>query len=162
MLISFIFKKVQETETNVNFEYLRNYFQRNGYSCEMIQKSGGKCYFQKESSYKSFTRYDKGFIFLVKNNGYAIQIRHLKDSYEDIILETNGNALPNLTYKKFNCVTKNGINGELDYCITESGEKLTTEVYIGAVEQAINELDSILNSSGYNVSKLIDNYSWEK
>lgn len=161
-LLSFLLKKVQESDQNVNFDYLRNYLQSKGYTCELIQKSGGKCYYEKDSSYKSFTRYDTGFIFLLKNNGYSIQIRHVKDTYEDIIFETNGNALPNLTYKKFTCQTKGNINDELDYCVTENGEELITEAYIGVIESSISELNSILNSSGYKVDRLVTDYVWEK
>ena len=157
-----IFKNVQKSGKEEEFSLLKDYFARNGYICEMIQKSGGKCYSETPTSYKSFTRYDDGFLYLVKHNGYSIQVRYLEDTYNDIILETNGNALSNLTYRKFYCYTKDKINGELDYCETDDGEILKAETYIGALESTLLDLNNILNSSGYDVDKLINDYRWKK
>lgn len=160
--IALIVKKNNETQNaNKNFNMLRNYFVRKGYTCEMIEKSGGQCNKKASNTEYIFTRYDEGFNYLVKANSYTVEIRHIVNTYNDIILTTNNEALEGDKNKKFTCTTNDGLLGELTSCVDSNGVSVVNEVYSGAVEMTIKNLNDILSSSGYKKDKLINDYIWE-
>ena len=169
ILILFLFQKHEEKNMNKNFNMLRTYFLNKGYMCEMIEKDGGICRSRlvdpetKEQSHVQyiFTRYDEGFNYLVKSSSYSIEIRHIVNTYNDIILETTDKALDADRNKKFICQTDNSIVGNLVNCETAEGQKVKNDVYLGAVEMAISNLNNIINSSGYKRDKIINDYVWE-
>ena len=162
LLIIFIIKKVDFVDHNVNYAYLRQYLISRGYTCERIEVDGGKCFIKGSSNYQSFTRYSIGFEYLVRSDAYILQIRHLQGSYSDIKFTTNDKALVGVKNKDFICHTKGNLLGELEYCDTSDALKLTTASYVGVVESAINDVNSIIEASGYKKYVLINDYIWEK
>ena len=162
LIIIFVTKKVDFVDHNVNFAYMKQYFYNKGYTCEQIDKDGGKCFLKGDNTYYSFTRYSIGFEYLVRSEGYTLQFRHVLNTFNDITFTTTNNALSGVKNKVFTCYTKDNINGEFDYCETSDKERLDSSTYIGVIKSAIADINSIIDASGYDKKTLIDEYVWEK
>ena len=161
LAISFLFKENKYVDRNVNYAMLKSYFNGKGYSCVQLERDGGRCVNDQESYYYSFTRYADGFIFLKKTSTYTIQIRHVKSTNNnDISISTNSNSLAGTRDKTYYCITDDGLVGTLKSCVTDSGDELTTQSYLGEVEDVISDLNQIINASGYNKDSLLDDYEW--
>lgn len=160
--ILFIFKKTTESKnTNKNFNMMRTYFVNRGYTCEMIEKSGGQCNLRGKNVQYVFTRYDEGFNYLMKSSSYTIEIRHIVNTYNDIKLTTNSSALEGDKNREFTCTTNDGLLGEVNSCVDNNNGNVINEVYLGAVQTAINNVNEIINSSGYKRDKIINEYVWK-
>ncbi|MGN1338450.1 MAG: hypothetical protein ACI4WW_08255 [Candidatus Coprovivens sp.] len=166
IIISFLSKKIDVfIDHNVNFAYLKNYFNNQGYDCIMIERDGGKCVLEGEVSTTMFTRFDEGFTYILKTDSYVVNIRHVVNTYNDIIFTTTKEALPGYRNMTYNCYTSDGITGDLDSCSTNNGShsvKLDSELYLSVIENHINSLNDIINASGYDRDELLNNYYWKK
>ena len=163
----FLFTKVFVEEVfvdhNQNFEYLKSYFNDKGYICEMIENSGGRCYLDTDTTYNGFIRYDDGFNYVAEANSYRLTINYMPFETHKIVFKTNSNSLAEYRNKVYYCTCKDdNLLGELDKCVTEHGEELNVNSYLGIVEKAQNDVNEILTASGYNVEYLLDNYEWQK
>lgn len=152
----------KNVDDNINFSYLIDYFVEKNYSCEMLQKSGGKCYLDVNDKFYQFTRYDNGFEYVIRSNTYILIIKHNSMNGDSISFRTNNNAASGYKDKEYVCKTDNSVIGVLDNCVDDGGNKLELVTYLGVVEQGIDDVNDILNASGYDVSKLITSYIWEK
>lgn len=162
ILVLLVVKKTTEIkEEKKSFGLLKQYFELKGYTCEIIEKSGGHCELRGDNIQYIFTRYDEGFNYLVKASSYTIEIRHYVNTYNDIILTTNTSALDGDKSKTFTCTTNDGLLGEIQDCIDKNDVSVVNEVYLGAVQMTINQLNDIINNSGCNKNKLINEYYWE-
>lgn len=155
-------KEVKFIDRNVNYAFLRDHFKGKGYSCDRLERDGGRCVYEVGSNYKSFTRYGDGFIFLIKSNSYTIQFRHVKSTANDFMFYTNEYALVGEKNKTYYCLTSNDIFGEFVSCSTSDGEELETKSYIGALEVALTEMNEFIDASGYDRDVLINDYEWQK
>ena len=86
----------------------------------------------------------------------------MENEKHQIEFKTKATALGDYKKKTYYCTTKDTIVDELKECVTETGEKLDLQTYIGVVENAIVDVNNILDASGYNKERLIKNYIWEK
>lgn len=165
-VISFLSKKIDIfVDHNVNFAYMKNYFNNQGYDCIMIERDGGKCVLEGDVSTTTFTRFDEGFIYILKTDSYVISIRHIVNTYNDITLTTTSDALPGYRNMSYSCYTSDGITGKLESCTTNNGSnsiKLDSNLYLSIVENHINSLNDIIKASGYNRDELLNNYYWKK
>lgn len=165
LVVFFLFSRFSKSGKKVeDFYYLKNYFVSKNYTCERIEQDGGRCYYNNDEMnlFYSFTRYDDGYVYLIRSNSYSLIFRHILDTYNKIEFSTNSNALMGSRNKDYVCYTKEDLVGELDYCETSSGEKLENETYKGAIRLAISNLNEIIYSSGYNRDKLVQDYIWSK
>lgn len=149
---------------NSEFLQMKNYFASKGYVCEAIEKDGGRCYYDNKDidMFYSFTRYNDGYVYLIRTSSYSIIFRHVLNSYNRIEFNTNSNALMGTRNKDYLCYTSEDLIGDFNYCETSNGEFLDSATYTGAVKLAINNLNEIINSSGYNRDKIINDYVWTK
>lgn len=159
--VYFIFKVVDKPKQPVAFSYLNDYFYSKGYSCEMLTKSGGHCSLTQDGLRKSFIRYDSGFQYFIKTDTYSIEIKHMYKVSDSITFYTNEKAFDKYKDKKYNCTTDNSVIGNLKKCMTDEAEILTLNSYLGQVESAINDLNDILNHSGYDKEVLIEEFVWK-
>ena len=167
VVLFFVYKLLRGNEVtivdnNINFAYLKDHFKSKGYSCDRLEKDGGRCVYDVGNNYMSFTRYNDGFVYLVKTNSYTIQFRHVKSTYNDFKFITNENALAGVKNSEYYCITSNDIFGEFDSCSTVKGVELTTESYIGAIENALSNMNAFIDASGYDRDALIEKYEWQK
>ena len=161
-VVSTVFKTVTYVDPNQNFAFLKNYFVRQGYTCEIIERTGGRCYIQQENNYTGFIRYDNGFNYAVRTASYSLEFDHSIKKEKKIIFRTNQNALDGYQRKEYYCKTKGSVIDELVKCETGSGDKLDLNTYIGVIEQGIIDLNKIIDASGYDKETLINDYYWEK
>lgn len=155
-------EKNVKNDDNVNFRYLVDYFVNKNYSCEMLQKSGGKCYLNVNDKFYQFTRYDNGFEYVLRTNTYILIIKHTSLNGDTIDFRTNNNAVSGYKSRNYTCTTKNSIIGEFEGCLDSNGEQLELVTYIGVIEQCLENVKDILNVSGYNVDELLNKYVWTK
>lgn len=161
-IISSLFTNTAYQEENMNFEYLRDYFLGQGYSCKAIEQSGGSCTLKKNSFKYNFVRYDDGFYYMIDGSSYTITINYLENEKHQIEFKTKATALGDYKKKTYYCTTNGTIVDGLKECVTETGEKLDLQTYIGVVESAIVDVNNILDASGYNKERLLESYIWEK
>lgn len=153
---------VKNVDDNVNFRYLVDYFVGKNYSCEMLQKSGGKCYLNVNDKFYQFTRYDNGFEYVLRTNTYILIIKHTSLTGDTIDFRTNNNAVSGYKSREYTCTTKGSIISEFDGCMDSNGEQLELVTYIGVIEQSLENVKEILHASRYNVDELLNNYVWTK
>lgn len=148
-------------DDNVDYAYLAKYLKNKGYTCELLKYNGSSCKLDGAGTYNMFTRYDDGFEYTILTDSYYIAIVHVKD-LEEFSIKTNEKAFSGYKNKKYYCKFKDSLIGDLDKCTDEDNNSLDMEIYKGAVESAMNDLNNILNSSGYKVEELLKNYKWVK
>ena len=146
-------------DDNVDFAYLKNYMEDNGYSCEMIHQDGGTCTLKGDSSTSMFTRRNDGFDFAIISSAYTLNIKH-SNSGDIIKLRTTSSALAG--YKDFTCKTKGNVIDELEQCTDEDDVVLDSNVYIGVIERAIKDINNFIDSSGYDKEILMKEHKWQK
>ena len=163
-IITSLFTYNEYKEENMNFEYLRDYFVYQGYSCKTIEQNGGSCTLKKNNFKYQFVRYDDGFYYMIDGSSYTLTINYLENEKHQIEFKTKATALGDYKKKTYYCTTKGKgtIIDELNECVTESGEKLDLQTYIGVVENALTDINNIIEASGYNKDRLVNNYIWEK
>lgn len=170
-LIAFIIlNRNEEVDDNVNFAYLREYLEANGYRCEMIHRVGGQCI--KSGVYESenlkfsynynFIRYDDGFEYIHNTRGFILDIRHKSQNDSRISFKTTNNAFAGYKNQTYTCSYTDYVINKIEECTNEAGEKLDVDSYLSVIEQAIYEINNILDSSGYDKEKLIKDFVWEK
>ena len=155
-------KKSVNKETNVNFSDLRLYLEARGYTCELLYRPGGTCTSFSSAVNSSFIRYDDGFQFISKSDGYFLEITNLDSKGDYIKLKTTPYALQGYVNNEYNCIFKNSVLDELDYCEDSLGNKLDSETYIGVVEKAMYDVNNMILNSGYSKDKLIKSHEWVK
>jgi hypothetical protein len=133
-----------------------------GFGCEMVYKNGGACTSRSEAGLTSFIRYDDGFEYIVKSDGFLLDLIYSKSKGDTIKLTTTAYALEGYRNMKYTCHYKDSIIGEFDYCVDEKENRLDSPAYIGLVKKAMYDLDNILSNSGYKKDKLIENNEWVK
>ena len=62
---------------------LKNYYLNRGFTCEVLENTGGRCISATNSVKTTFYRYDDGFRYTIKTEGYSLDIMH-RLSEEDI------------------------------------------------------------------------------
>lgn len=155
-------KKTVYQESNVNFSYLREYLEARGYICEVIYRSGGSCTSNSKAVTSSFIRYDEGFQFITKSDGYFLEITYMESKGDYIKLKTTSHALQGYVNKEYTCTFKDNILNELDECKDKDGGKLDSATYIGVINKAMYDLYNIVENSGYSRDKLLKNHEWVK
>ncbi len=148
-------------DDNVNFAYLKQYMEDNGYICEMIHKNGGSCTLHSDTSTSVFIRYGDGFEFVINSDAYSLDIKHISTE-ENFSFKTSTSALAGYKSRNYTCETKGNILDELSKCVDENGEELNSNAYIGVIERALKDLNNFIDSSGYSKDALIEDYEWQK
>lgn len=162
LVISRLFTTSEYQEYNQNFEYLRDYFLGQGYSCKMLDQNGGSCTLKKNSFKYNFIRYDNGFYYMIDGGSYNLTINYLESEKKQIEFKTKATALGDYKKKTYYCTTNGTIVDGLKECVTEDGEKLDLDTYLGVVESGLNDVNNFIEASGYNKDRLIKHYIWEK
>lgn len=163
VLVFFLVTSQSSTgESNINYAYLKQYMYDRGFSCELIHKSGGKCRKENNGVSYIFTRYDDGFEYLVKTDSYLLIINHTlqKDNY--ITFSTTSSAFPGYKNKNYECKIGETVLDTFGECKTKEGDLLDLDSYHGVIEQAQNEVNNIIESSGYYKKNLMEDYQWIK
>lgn len=144
------------------YSVLTNYLKINGYTCTSLLEPGSFC--EKKASVNSykFYRFDDGIQYLTTSTNYKVNIINRQGSREYSIQTFDG-AFEGYKNQKYYCETVNEtLLGQLDNCKTEKGEVLDNDVYLTVVKTALREIDNILEHSGYDATKLVTLYRWEK
>lgn len=162
LVILLVSQKTDDTDDNINFAYLRRYMEARGFSCELIHRSGGQCVLNNRNTIYSFVRYDDGFEYIVRSQAYVLQIKHILSEEDTITFKTTSDAFSGYRNKNYTCIYKDNILNEIDKCLDEEDNELNLKSYTGLIEQTIYELNNIVDSSGYNKARLVNNYIWEK
>ncbi len=161
LVVFLVTRKTDFVDKNVDYAYIVNFFQRKGYSCEMLSRNGGNCTLRNKDVENSFFRYDEGFQFMKRVDNFSLTIKHM-DGIDNIEFKTFSSAYLGYRDKTYTCTTKNGVFSEVDKCTTNNGEELDFQSYIGYINEALYELDSMMDESGYDKSILLENYEWVK
>ncbi len=162
LVLVLVSRQTVNTDDNINFAYLRKYMEANGYSCEMIHRSGGQCLLSNTNSTYSFVRYDDGFEYIINTKAYTLNVKHKLSEENSITFKTTSDAFSGYRNKKYTCDYKDSVIGKLEKCLDEEDNVLELKSYVGLIEQSINELNNIITASGYDKDELINNYIWEK
>lgn len=160
LVIFLIGKTVTPEDKNVNFAFLRDYWENKGFGCSAIQRDGGTCSYKTEGTDYLFVRLDSGFKYTVKTSGYVINIVFSSEA-ESITLETTSNSLAGYKNKVYLC-SFDSIVGEVKECVDSKENKLDAKSYIGAVNKAMFDLNKMIEASGYSSSSLLKDHKWEK
>ena len=161
LVLYLVTKKTDFEDPNVNYAYLANYMQQKGFTCELLNRSGGKCYIIKGDVEYSFYRFDDGLQYIIKSETYSLNIKHLSGS-DSIEFRTYSSAYIGYRDLVFQCSYKDGFLSEIDKCVTSSGKELDLPVYLGFVKEAVNDVNNMVEASGYEKKPLIENYEWVK
>lgn len=154
---------VGKADDNVNFAYLKQYMETKGYGCERIDLPGGKCSMYNEVSSHIFIRYDNGFEYLIKTKAYSLTMRHAPGNDSKINFKTTTSAFSGYKSKEYNCSYKGNILNEIGKCVEiNDGSELDMDAYIGVINMAKDELNELVDMSGYNKKKLLEKYEWVK
>lgn len=144
------------------FSVLSSYLTGNGYTCGSLLTPGSKCEKQATINSYEFFRFDDGIQYITTSKNYKVNIL-IRQGSSEYSIQTYEKAFDGYQNKKYFCDTINNTPlGQLDKCLTEDGKILDNDVYITVIRTAINEANTILEHSGYNASKLITLYKWEK
>ena len=162
LVISKILEKTVFIDVNQNYEFLKYHFRAKGYTCEILERNGGRCYLETDTRYMGFSRYEDGFLYVVRAPGYALDIRHQESLGVGIVFKTTKEALQGYENMSYTCTTTGTVIDELVECKTDKGVVLTLNSYIGVIESAMKEIKDALNASGYDVDVLFNEYIWEK
>lgn len=162
LVIFLVSNQSTSQEGNVNFAFLREYMENRGYSCNRIHVSGGKCVLVSGDSTYTFVRRDNGFEYIVLTNSYVLNIKHYLNEEDSIIFATYSDAFQGYRNKTYTCTYKDSVIGEFDKCVDSVGAVLDLGSYNGVVKKAMNDLNNIIESSGYDKEQLINNYIWKK
>ena len=162
LVFSIIFREREISEKNVNYSYLSTYFVNNGYTCEALYNDGGKCYIVNDNSRYMFYRYDDGFRYTIKTEGYSLDIMH-RLSEEDIIeFKTTSKAFVGVTNQTFRCVYDNNVLDSIESCSSTEKVKLEVKSYLSVIKMAQADLNNAIEASGYSKDDLLINYEWNK
>lgn len=162
ILFTKVFVKENFVDQNQNFAFMKNYFQGKGYICERIDHNAGRCYKETDDTYTGFIRYDDGFNYVDESTSYRLIINYMPNEVNNIVLKTNSNSLEGYKNMVYYCSTKKDLFSEIDKCITEDGEKLDVQSYIGVVEKAQTDISNIIEASGYDQKALLVDFKWQK
>lgn len=162
LVISKVLEDAIVVDNNQNYAFLKHYFKSKGYTCEIIERNGGRCYIETDTRYMGFSRYEDGFLYVVRTPGYVLDIRHQRSVGKEITFRTTNEALQGYENMSYICTTKGSVIDDLIECKTEKGILLDLNTYIGVIEAAIKETRNAINASGYEVEVLLNEYIWEK
>ena len=155
----------QPTQTDTYYDQysvLSAYLQSNGYTCGSLLTPGSKCTKQATINSYEFFRFEDGVQYLTTSTNYKVNIL-IRQGSNEYSIQTYEGAFDGYQDKKYFCETINGAPlGFIEKCATETGEILDNDVYITVVRTAINEVDTILEHSGYDAAKLVTLFKWEK
>ena len=160
LVIFLIGKTVTPEDQNVNFAFLRDYWENKGFGCSAIQRDGGTCSYKTEGTDYLFVRLDEGFKYTVRTNSYVLNIV-FTSSEESVTIETNANALAGYKDKLYLC-SFDSIVGEVKECVDSNQKKLDANSYIGVVNKAMFDLNKMVEASGYSSASLLNEHKWEK
>lgn len=151
-------------DKNVDFAYLKQYLESKGFTCEMLQDSGGSCSFENDYSNYSFVRYNTGFVYILKTDNYRLLVNHVSTGTDYITFVTYDTAYYGYKNREYVCtnVDENNILSDISSCETSDGEVLDLGAYLGVVNMAVSDLNDIIDSSGYSKDSLINDYEWIK
>ena len=155
-------KNSSYNDRNVNFNLLREYLEDRGFRCEMLYRPGGACSLNSEAGLTTFTRYESGFQYIIKTEGYFLDIRYSTDKGDYMTFKTTAYALAGYRNQDYKCYFKDNILGEFDYCENDEKVKLDSNAYIGVVEKAMYDLSNMVDNSGYQRDKLLEEHQWVK
>ena len=162
LVITLVSRQVENTDDNVNYAYLKRYMEAKGYSCELLHRAGGQCVLRNDTSMYSFIRFEDGFEYVINTQAYILSIRHKLSEENRIELRTTSEAISGYRNKNYKCSYDENVLGELGTCIDQDENELNLNSYIGLIKQAIIELNRMVDVSGYDKDKLLNNYVWEK
>ncbi len=160
LVIFLISKTVSPEDKNINFAFLRDYWENKGFGCSTIQRDGGTCSYKTEGTDYLFVRLDDGFKYTIRTNGYIIDIVFTSEE-ESITFKTNANSLAGYRDKTYLC-SFDSIVGEVKECLDSNEKKLDANSYIGAINKAMFDLNKMVEASGYSSSSLLRDHKWEK
>lgn len=163
LVVFLVSRQTTFQDQNVDFAYLREYMEAKGFVCERIHISGGQCVLSRENSSYIFIRQNDGFEYIINTKSYVLDMKHVLNEEDSISFKTYSDAFSGYRNKNYTCSFQENIIHELGQCIDEdSGSVLDLESYRGVIYQAMNDLNHIIDSSGYNKNELIENYRWQK
>lgn len=170
LIVFVILNRQEKVDGNVNFAYLRTYLEEKGYRCDMLHRVGGQCI--KSGKYETddlsfsythtFIRYEDGFEYINNSRGYILDIRHKSNNESRISFRTTDNAFTGYKNQTYSCTYKDNVINELGECSSSNGNVLDVASYISVIEQSIEELNRMIDSSGYKKDKLLNDFVWEK
>ena len=152
-----------ETESVFDqYSVLSSYLTANGYTCASLLTPGAKC--KKEAAINSyeFFRFDDGLQYISTSKNYKVNIV-IRQGSSEYSIQTYDGAFDGYQKKKYFCETINDVPlGQIEKCLTEDIEVLDNDVYLTVVRNAINEVDTILEHSGFDGTRVITLFKWEK
>ena len=155
-------KQSDNSDKNVNYSYLKQYFYDRGFSCDLVHKSGGKCRKDTPSVSYVFTRYDDGFEYFISTESYSLLISHTLQKENTIVFTTTSEAFTGYKNNEYKCELGKNVLEPVKDCKTKEGQVLNLNSYLGIIEQAQNEVNNVITSSGYYKSSLLEEYQWQK
>lgn len=162
LVIFLVTKQEDNTESNVNYSFMRNYFNSLGFNCDYLHRSGGRCFKDTGTTAYSFVRNDDGFKYIIETDSYLLEIEHSLLNGSWILFKTTSEAFAGYKNKSYECEVKGNVLEEFGDCLTKDGELMNLNSYRGVIEMAQKDLENIIESSGYYRKSLIYDYKWEK
>lgn len=162
LVILLVSSQSSNADRNMNFAYLRQYMESRGFECSSVHISGGQCTLSNEYSTHNFVRFEDGFEYIAKTDSYLLNIRHRLSEENSITFKTTSEAFIGYKNQEYTCEFVGNVINQLGECKTDLGEKLDINSYIGVIEQAMKDVNLIIDNSGYYKSELLENYKWIK
>ncbi len=162
-IISIIFKDNGGNIVLGEYEQLKNYYLARGFTCEVLENTGGKCISTTDNVKTTFYRYDDGFEYSVKSDSYALLIIHRLEKEDAISFRTSSNSFVGYRNQNFICDVEDNVLSKVTKCVSEKeGTELDIKSYLGVIEQAQVDITNAVNSSGFSLDNLVVNYEWIK
>mgnify|MGYP003300015130 FL=1 len=163
LLIFFLVTSQEDnTELNVNYSFMRNYFTSMNYNCDSLHRSGGRCSKDTGTTAYIFVRNDDGFKYIVETDSYSLEIEHSLLNGDWILFDTTSEAFAGYKNKKYECKVNGNVLEKFGDCLTKDGELMNLNSYRGVIEMAQKDIENIIESSGYYRRTLMNDYKWEK
>ena len=163
LIVFLVFKEDKVAVKNEKFSLLTNYFAERHYTCEVLSHSGGKCVLSTEGKKYSFYRYDDGFQYIIRSNSYTLAIVHRLTEEDEITFKTTSEAFDGYKNQTFECQFEDNVLGKVTSCHSSKDDiDLDVNSYLGVIEQAQDDINQALASSGYSIDDVIINYEWNK
>lgn len=167
IVIIFIVISILKNTDNIvvrgEYDLLKDYFLNRGFNCESLISSGGRCVSTNENSKTTFYRFSDGFEYIVKTSSYSLVIVHRLEKEDEVSFKTTSNAFEGYRNQHFICTFDNNVLDSIKTC-ESSTESIILDVksYLGVIEQSQIDLTNAINSSGYSLDSLLQNYEWIK
>ncbi len=162
LVVALVFNQDSNSEKNLKFSYMREYLEANGFDCNQIHTTGGQCTLNGEYASLSFFRYDDGFEYIARTDSYHLNIKHRLSDDNSITFKTTSEAFIGYKNQEYTCDYVDNVINKLGDCKTKMDDKLDINAYRGVIEQAMKDVNIIIDNSGYFKEEIVQNYQWIK